>query len=220
MGIKAIVFDMDGTILHSLPDLVIATNEALTRMGFPTHTEEEIVTFVGNGAERLIDQSTPATATPQQRRETLELWRSIYINSSYDNTAPFPGIVELLRQLRERGVGTAVLSNKFDAGVQVLAERFFPGLFDVCRGEVPPIPRKPDPTALFMVMEELGATPQETVYVGDTNVDVQVARAAGVMAVGVSWGYDKALPLPVDELDAYIHDPAEILSLPGMPAGA
>lgn len=218
MGIKAFVFDMDGTILHSLPDLAIATNEALTQMGFPTHTQDEIVAFVGNGAERLIDQSCPPYATAAERKETLELWRSIYISSSYENTAPFPGIIEVLESLRRLGMRTAVLSNKFDAGVQVLSERFFPGLFDISRGEIAPIPRKPDPTSLFMVMEELGVSAQETVYVGDTNVDVQVARAAGVMAVGVSWGYDKALPLPVEELDAYIHDPHELLALAGFKA--
>ena len=211
MAIKAFVFDMDGTTLDSLPDLAIATNEALTRMGFPTHAQEKILTFVGNGAERLIEQACPPDATPEQRKQTLELWRDIYIHSDYAHTEPFPGVVEVLGKLRARGVKTAILSNKFDAGVQLLSKLYFPGLLDLARGEIPPIPRKPDPTSLRLAMNELGVTPEETAYVGDTNVDVQVARNAGVMAIGVSWGYDKALPLPIDELDAYIHSMDELL---------
>lgn len=213
MGIRAFVFDMDGTILHSLPDLTVVTNLALERMGYPLHTELEVLTYVGNGAERLIEQATPDHAGEEERRRTLDLWRSIYLERGSLLTEPFPGIPEVLRELRARGVKTAVLSNKFDAAVRELAHDFFPGLFDVVRGEIPPIPRKPDPTALLQILEEFGVSPQEAAYVGDTSVDAEVARRAGVMAVGVSWGYDAALPLPIDELDAYIHDPHELLRL-------
>jgi phosphoglycolate phosphatase len=213
MGIRAFVFDMDGTILHTLPDLAVVTNLALERMGYPPHTEHEVLTYVGNGAERLIEQATPDYASAEERRRTLDLWRSIYLERGSVLTRPFPGIPEVLRDLRERGMKTAVLSNKFDAAVQELADDFFPGLFDVARGEIPPTPRKPDPTALLQILEEFGVLPHEAVYVGDTSVDAEVARRAGTMAVGVSWGYDAALPLPIDELDCYIHDPVELLTL-------
>ena len=213
MGIKAFVFDLDGTILHTLPDLVIATNEALSQMGFPTRTYDEVLGFMGDGGARLIERAEPAGTSAEQGKQTFDLWRSIYIASDYANTVPFPGVVEMLGKLRERGVKTAVLSNKFDAGTRLLAERFFPGLFDAVRGDLPPAPRKPDPTTLLQMLDELGVTANEAAYVGDAIVDLQVARNAGTMAIGVSWGYDAANPLPVDELDAYIHDPLELLDL-------
>ena len=212
MIIKAFIFDMDGTLLHSLPDLAIAANEALEQMGFPPRTYEEVLSFMGEGSQRLIDRCVPTNATPEQRRQTFDLWRRIYIASSYENTYPFPGMVETLRELRQRGARTAILSNKFDAGVCALTDIHFPRLFDIVRGEIPPTPRKPDPTGLLQMLEELKVKPEETAYVGDTNVDVQVAENAGVVAIGVSWGYDKAAPLPQDRLDAYIREPRELLA--------
>ena len=213
MSLKAMVFDMDGTILNTLPDLAKITNLALAEMGFPQRTQEEVLTYVGNGADRLIDQATPATASKEECAQTLKRWRELYLEEGDQLTEPFPGMADALRALRARGVKTAVLSNKFDAAVCRLAEEYFPGLFDAARGEIPPIPRKPDPTSLLQVCEELGADPADTAYVGDTSVDVEVARNAGMYAVGVSWGYDKALPLPLEELDAYVQDASELVGL-------
>ena len=213
MRIQAMVFDMDGTLLHSLPDLAIAANETLTRLGYPTRTYDEILSFMGSGAQRLIECALPAGATPATCKQAFELWRSLYLQSDYSHTAPFPGIIDTLRALRTAGVKTAVLSNKFDAGVQMLTEKMFPGLFDMARGEIPPTPRKPAPTSLLALLAELGVSPNEAAYVGDTNVDVRTARNAGVRAIGVSWGYAKTQPLSPATLDAYIHDPAELLAL-------
>ena len=211
MGIKAFVFDMDGTLLHTLPDLAAATNEALRQKGFPERSYDEILGFMGDGGARLIERAVPLGTSDDERWQTFDLWRSIYIGSSYHRTEPFPGVLDALRQLRARGVKTAVLSNKFDEGTRLLASRFFPRLFDAVRGDLPPAPRKPDPTTLLAMLGDLGVPPEEAAYVGDACVDVQVARNAGVRAIGVSWGYDASNPLPLDQLDAYIHDPAELL---------
>ena len=213
MPVKAVVFDMDGTILHTLPDLVAAANETFARLGYPARTEAEALACMGSGGRHLVQKLMPPGCTNAESERAFELWRDIYIASDYAGTKPFPGVVEMLRELRVRGVATAVLSNKFDAGVRALTERFFDGLFDAVRGEVPPAPRKPDPAVLLGMLAELGVRPAEAAYVGDTTVDVQVARNAGVLVVGVSWGYDKTEPLPRDELDAYLHDPAELLAL-------
>ena len=213
MPVKAVVFDMDGTILHTLPDLVAAANETFARLGYPARTEAEALERMGSGGRHLVEKLMPPGCTRAEGERAFRLWREIYIVSDYAGTRPFPGVVEALRDLRERGVATAVLSNKFDAGVQALAERFFDGLFDLVRGEVPPAPRKPDPAVLLGMLAELGVRPAEAAYVGDTVVDAQVARNAGVLAVGVSWGYDKTEPLPRDELDAYLRDPSELLAL-------
>ena len=212
--LEAIVFDMDGTILHSLPDLVACANEAFSRMGFPARSESEFRKHMGGGGVRLIDHVVPAEATAEQRRRAFEWWRSLYIASDYALTAPFPGVVDVLAALRTRGMKTAVLSNKFDEGVHMLAERHFPGLFDAVRGDKPPAPTKPDPTTLLKMLDDLGVRPEAAAYVGDTNIDVQTARNAGVMAIGVSWGYDRANPLRSDELDAYLHEPADLLDVP------
>ena len=213
MGIKAFVFDMDGTILHTLPDLVVAANEALGQMGFPARTYDEILSLMGEGGAHMIERATPPGTPEEPRWKTFDLWRDIYIASSYENTEPFPGVPETLEQLRERGVKTAVLSNKFDVGTRLLADRCLPGLFDIVLGDAPPAPRKPNPTTLLQMLDDLGVRPEEAAYVGDTQVDVQTARNAGVMAIGVSWGYDAANPLRPDELDAYIHEPGELLEI-------
>ena len=215
MTIRAFVFDMDGTVLHTLPDLTAVTNLALERMGFPLRTADEVLTYVGNGAERLVGQACPPDASPEERQQTLKVWQAIYLECGDRYTAPFPGILEALRDLRACGMKTAVLSNKFDAAVHELADHYFPGLLDAARGEIPPTPRKPDPTMLLEMLDEMGVSPEEAVYVGDTSVDVEVARNAGTKAIGVSWGYDAALPLPIDELDAYIHDASELLEYAG-----
>ena len=211
MAVKALIFDMDGTILHTLPDLVVAANEALVKLGYPPRTEAEALACMGDGSRHLVEELMPAGCTTQECARTFELWRNIYIASDYALTAPFPGMVDALGKLRLHGVKTAILSNKFDAGVRSLEKRFFDGLFDLARGEIPPVPRKPDPTSLLQMLEDLRVNPSEAAYVGDTNVDVLTARNAGVKAVGVAWGYDTALPLVPDELDAYIHDPSELV---------
>ena len=213
MALKAFVFDMDGTILHTLPDLVKATNAAMRQMGFPTLSYEQVHALMGDGGARLIERAVPAGTSRETYLETFELWRSIYLASDYAGTAPFPGIPQALQALRRRGMKTAVLSNKFDEGARLLARRFFPGLFDLVRGDVEGTPRKPDPTSLLQMLDELGVPPDQAAYIGDANVDYRLARNAGVMAVGVSWGYDSANPLPRDLLDAYLTSPGELLAL-------
>ena len=213
VGIRAFIFDMDGTILHTLPDLVIAANEALVQMGFPIRTYDEILSFMGRGGAHMIEHALPSNAPDAAREKAFDLWRDIYISSDYANTVPFPGVEETLWQLRDAGAKTAVLSNKFHEGTLLLADRCLPGLFDIVRGDIPPAPRKPDPTTLLQMLDELGVSAEETAYVGDTLVDVRVARNAGVMAVGVSWGYDASSPLPIAELDVYINNPGELLTL-------
>ena len=205
------IFDMDGTILHTLPDLALAANEALERMGFPTRSYDEINTLMGQGSNHLLERCCPDSAAPEQKKQAWEIWRSIYMRNAYANTEPFPGVVEAVQALRARGAKTAILSNKFDDSVQVLARQFFPGVFDVVRGEIPPTPRKPDPTALLQVLDELRVDPSAAVYVGDTNVDVQLAENAGVALIGVSWGYDTASPMRKDGMVGYIHAASDLL---------
>lgn len=212
-GLKAVVFDMDGTILHTFPDLAAAAHEAFAVMGFPPLTDEEILAHMGFGGRWMMWQLAPDSATNEQCEQVFELWRERYIQSGYTLTEPFPGMVETIRALRQRGMKTGVLSNKFHEGACMLAEQHFPGLFDIVRGDAPPTPRKPDPASLLQILDDLGVSPDEAAYVGDTAVDVETARNAGVTAIGVSWGYDKVNPLPRESVDSFIVSPTELLDI-------
>ncbi len=185
----AFLFDLDGTLLHTLPDLVVLTNMALRAEGYPERTEAEIKSYVGNGVRALMYQAVPSDVTEEAAERALARWMDLF--PQYDNglTRPYPGIESTLVMLRERGCKLGVVSNKFDEGVHQVMNQYLPGLFDVMHGSCEEFPRKPDPTGLLRTIDELGTVPSRVVYVGDSPIDVRTARKAGAYAVGVSWGY-------------------------------
>lgn len=205
------VFDLDGTLLDTLPDLVELTNEALREQGFPSRTRDEIHSFVGAGAEALIRLAVPATATSEQADATMRRWKELYPIIGNKLTRAYPHMVETLQELKGRGVRLGVLSNKFDAGVHDVINLYLPDIFDVMHGESEEIPRKPDPTGLLRTIAELDSTPAQTVYVGDSGTDVAVSRNAGVFSLGAAWGYHGAAGLRKAGADAVIEDPQELL---------
>lgn len=207
------VFDLDGTLLDTLPDLVVITNKALAEMGFPPRTTEEIHSFVGNGLMALMYQAVPQDAPRAAAEKAMEKWKALF--PTYDNslTHPYPGMLETLHALKEHKAKLGVLSNKFDAGVQQVMEQYMPGVFSVMHGECEGIPRKPNPAGLLRTIEELDSTPAHTVYVGDSPTDIEVARNAGTFAVGVSWGYHRADELREAAADEVISEPGELLEL-------
>lgn len=185
---KLAIFDLDGTILDTLEDLAEATNYALRENGYPERSLEEIRGFVGNGAKNLIIRAVPVDDTEAVKRvyETFTLYYSAH---TVVHTAPYPGILNLLRSLREQGILTAVVSNKPDYGVQTLCEQFFPGLFDYATGEREGIRRKPAPDSCLAVMDALHVFPADAVYIGDSDVDIDTARNAGMPCISVSYGF-------------------------------
>ena len=209
----AFIFDLDGTLLDTLPDLVVLTNTALREQGFPERTREEVHGFVGGGAEALIRQAVPPEATPEQREATLVRWRELYPLIGLNLTKPFPGILETLGVLSAAGARLGVLSNKFDAAVHDVIEHFIPGVFDVMHGECEEIPRKPDPTGLLRTMGELGVSPERVLYVGDSYNDVMTARNAGVTMAAATWGYTPIETLRALAPDFLLNDPRELLSV-------
>jgi len=195
---SAFLFDLDGTLLNTLEDLAAATNYALTQMGWPARTVEEVRQFVGNGVKLLIDRAAPADSTPEEREACLAFFKARYAAHMDDATAPYPGIPEALASLRERGCKLAVCSNKFDAAVKGLARRYFPGLLDGAVGELESagIPKKPHPAMVDKLMEELGVKREDCVYVGDSDVDIETAKNAGLPCLSVTWGFrDRAFLL-------------------------
>ena len=211
--INTVIFDMDGTLLDTLEDLADATNEGLKACGYPQRTLEEIRLFVGNGVRKLIIRALPETSSSKEIDECLDAFHKYYKVHSQDKTKPYGKMEELLKKLKEKGIHTAVLSNKFDAAVKELADYYFPGLLELAYGERDGVRTKPAPDSVFAIMEELKTNPEHTIYVGDSDVDMETAVNANVPAVGVTWGFrDRAL---LEEKGAtYIIDqPLELLEL-------
>ena len=205
------IFDLDGTLLDTLPDLVELTNAALNEQGFPSRTTDEIHSFVGNGARALMYQAVPADATTEQAEAAMRRWMELYPVIGNKLTEPYPHIEEALVELAARGINLGVLSNKFDQGVHDVIDAYLPGMFHVKHGECADIPRKPDPTGLLRSIAELGSTPDRTAYVGDSPGDVAVSRNAGTFAIGVAWGYHHADDLRAAGADVVLEDARELL---------
>ena len=191
MSFKLAIFDLDGTILSTLDDLADSTNHALTVCGFPERTTDEVRRFVGNGMRLLIERAVPAGTSEADIVRALEEFKSWYASHSTIKTKPYDGICEMLAKLRAAGCKTAVLSNKGDFAVQTLCAQYFDGLLDYAAGEREHlgIPKKPDPGAVFAILGELGVEKADCVYIGDSDVDVDTARNAGLTCIAVDWGF-------------------------------
>ena len=211
--VKGVVFDMDGTLLNTLPDLTALTNAVLSDLGYPTHTEEAIRGFIGDGVRALMMRAMPDSASDDEKEAALAEWKSRYQEFGRRKTVPYPSIIEMLEGLKSKGVKLGVLSNKFDAAVKDLAGFYFPATFDVAKGESPTCPRKPDPTGLLASIQEIGLNPSQVAYIGDSAGDMKTAKAAGAMAIGVSWGYQTVDRLVSAGADMLIDDPLAILDL-------
>ena len=173
---KAVIFDLDGTLLDTLDDLASAVNYALSIYSLPQRSREEICSFIGNGAKKLILRASENDARSDEILECFRLYE---------------GVLEMLSSLKEKGIKTAVLSNKPDFLTTALSKKYFGDLIGFAQGEKEHegIPRKPAPDALFSVMETLGVRKEETVYIGDSDVDIKTAKNAGVDCISVTWGF-------------------------------
>lgn len=193
---KTAIFDLDGTLLNTLTDLTDAVNHTLESFGYPLRTESEIRRFLGNGSKYLLTKSLPE-GTPQEQIEIVHAqYLTWYDAHAAIKTAPYEGIAEMLDSLKEKGVSMAVISNKGDAQVKALAKKHFPQIA-LAVGERSGIRRKPHPDSVFEIMKELNADPNTTIFVGDSEVDLQTANNAGVIPVAVGWGFrDKEELMP------------------------
>ena len=209
---QAMVFDLDGTVIDTMDDLVALTNQVLDEFNMPRHSKAEIQSYVGNGALALMLQAVPPGTPEDITSAALTRWKEL--NPQFDQLSrPYPGISETLEKLRREGVRIALLSNKFDYGVQVMVNAKLPNVFEVARGERPDTPRKPDPTGLSNIFRQLEADPALSAYVGDSPGDIQVAKNAGCLAVGVSWGYRSVEDLAQAGADVIVDCAEQLLDL-------
>ena len=213
MSYRAVLFDLDGTLLNTLPDLADATNYALQAMGFPERSMDEVRRFVGNGVGNLIARAVPCGTSSQKTEETLAVFRAYYQEHAVEKTAPYEGILEMLQALSGAGLRMAVVSNKFDAAVKALNARFFYPMISTAIGETPQISRKPAPDSVFAAMRELGVEKEDCVYVGDSEVDVETARNAGIPCIGCAWGFRGRELLEVCGAACVIDDPSELTDM-------
>lgn len=189
MKYEAILYDMDGTVLDTLGDLCDSVNFSLARFGFATITPEQTAQYLGNGAKRLISLASGEAEDSETAEKILAFYKPYYDAHCRIKTAPYEGIVPLMEHMKKLNVKQAVISNKPDSAVQPLVKEFFDGLLEYAVGESKTVRRKPAPDAVFAAVEKLGVPLEKCVYIGDTEVDLQTARNAGMDCIAVSWGF-------------------------------
>lgn len=183
------IFDLDGTLLNTLNDLAASTNYALRTAGMPERTIEEVRMFVGNGVKKLMERAIPGGLSNPKFDETYATFRKHYLEHSLDTTKPYDDIPAVLEELKRRGKKLAIVSNKFYAATQELARHFFPDTIHVAIGERENIRKKPAPDTVVEAMRQLGVGKEGTVYIGDSDVDIDTARNTGVPCISVLWGF-------------------------------
>ncbi|MBR2617501.1 MAG: HAD-IA family hydrolase [Clostridia bacterium] len=187
--LKAVLFDLDGTLTDTLQDLTNAVNHALAENGMPLRTNAEVRRMVGNGLYSLAEKVARENSTEGEIQKVYERLISYYTQHTTDYTRPYPGVVSLLEKLKRAGVKLGVISNKADAPTKAIAERFFPNTFTVVLGQREGVPKKPDPTAIREALTLLQVTEEESAYVGDSEVDVFTAKNANLPLYAVTWGF-------------------------------
>ena len=209
---KAVIFDLDGTLLNTLTDLYNSVNHALRTFGFPERTIDEVRRFIGNGVKKLMERSTPDGTSEKVNEECLNCFRAHYLQHMSDNTAPYEGVNELIAKLREKGIRTAVVSNKLHSAVVDLCKDYFEGIEEAIGVSVE-AERKPNPVNVIKVLDTFGITADECIYVGDSEVDVQTAHNAEVKCIGVTWGFRDETELIENGADFIAHNAEEVFKL-------
>lgn len=184
-----VIFDLDGTLLDTLQDLADAVNYALRKEGMPERTIDEVRQFVGNGVRLLMIRAVPGGESNPLFEETFAQFKEYYGEHCNDNTKPYEGMIELLETLKSKGYSVAIVSNKIDFAVKELSALYFKGIVPVAIGEKEGVRRKPAPDTVREALKELGRTAEESVYVGDSDVDIETAKNAGMPCVSVLWGF-------------------------------
>lgn len=212
---ELVIFDLDGTLVDSLEDLADSVNVVLKDHGYPTHNTEEYKRFVGNGTVKLIERALPKEArTPERVEELHGIFSGIYKENCLVKTAPYDGVRQVVEKLKDSGVKIAVASNKPDAFAKQIVEKLFgKDTFDIVAGQTDLLPKKPEPDIVFHIMDKLAANRDNTVYVGDSDVDVITGHNAGLKVCGCSWGFRTRSELVTAGADYILETAYDLLSV-------
>lgn len=213
MTYKAVLFDLDGTLLDTRQDVGDAMNRVLASKGFPTHATEDYGTFLGSGARALVVRALPENYRDEATiKASLEIFRLDYQENCTVKTAPYPGIAELLDKLVMRGIKIGILTNKpHDTTLVCVRDLLAQWPFDVVIGHRDGQPTKPDPGGALEAAQRMGVAPDEILYLGDTEVDMETAQRAGMPPIGVAWGFREAQVLEESGAQAVISEPQDLL---------
>ncbi len=216
-AVNTIIFDLDGTLLDTLEDLANSVNYALKAYSLPARSTPEIRSFLGNGIRNLMQQSVPQNTPPTLFEDVFNAFRSHYIDHCLDKTQPYPDILDMLEQLSQKGVKMAIVSNKLQPAVTDLSNRFFARFISTAVGESATVRRKPNPDAVEAALKKLGSDKEHALYVGDSEVDIETARNAGLRCISVLWGFrDEAFMRQRYPNGTYINSPKELMHVAGM----
>ncbi len=215
MRYRAVIFDLDGTLLDTLDDLATAANRVLAAMDMPVHPVDAYRYFVGDGVRTLMERVLPESARcPEKVDEVVAAFQTEYAKNWDDRTMPYPGVAEMLDRLTAEGLKLSILSNKPDAFTQLCVQRLLPQwIFHPLLGQRPGVPKKPDPAAALEIARLLGVSPVHVLYVGDTATDMQTACTAGMDSVGVLWGFRTAAELQAAGATHVISHPDKLLPI-------
>ena len=215
--IKLCVFDLDGTLLDTVPDLTAAMNHAMERTGHGLITEDQTRAYIGNGikmyAKRAISGSYETDTADTEADTAVKFFKEYYASHLICGTAPYPGMAKLLKRLKDDGFRLAVLSNKYDAAAKHIINHFFPGMFDCIYGESDICRRKPDPSGFMLICGDTGCKPEEAVMIGDAPTDINVAVNAKAIPLSVLWGYRSRALLEENGARLFASDAEEVYNI-------
>ncbi len=210
---KAVIFDLDGTLADTLGSITHYVNRTTALLGLSSLSEKRVKKYVGNGAKLLIERVLEHLEHPELFSEAFAIYNRLYNAHPYHALTEYDGITPMLQALKQKGIYTAVLSNKPHAAVKPICRHLFGGLLDLAQGQLPDIPIKPDPQGLNMICQKLNVHPKDCIYVGDTDVDILTGKNAGAFTVGVSWGFRDKAELEQNGADAIIDTPDELFTI-------
>ena len=208
--IKAVLFDLDGTLTDTLEDLWLSTNYALEYFNYPTKSYEEMRTIVGNGVVTQMNKSCPKDCSNVD--EVMKVYKEYYEKHSLDHIRVYDGIIDTIKSLRAKGIKIGIVTNKFKSGVDAIYQKFFVGLVDYCLGEDPRVRRKPAPDMLQLACKDMDVKLDEIIYIGDTEVDIKFCQNAGIECISCLWGFRTFDELKENGGTIFIKEPHEILN--------
>ncbi|MBQ7119609.1 MAG: HAD family hydrolase [Oscillospiraceae bacterium] len=213
MAIKAVLFDLDGTLLNTLSDLTDSVNFMLENFGFPTHSEQKIRSIVGHGVKNLISRALPPDASEELFEKALSTYKAHYETNQINKTAPYAGIPAMLRELKSRGIKLAIVSNKHNEATQFLSRHYFGDLIDFTIGNCDFLEKKPAPDMANYVLDKLDISKNEAVFAGDAETDILTAKNAGLPCITVTWGFRDRDELIGSGAEIFVDEPKDFISV-------